>query len=619
LKKSGLTALALLIAVSFHAFAQWNEKILKPVSLQNLDFFKLAATNWKIVGKANSMLESNLNISTNPGTGVLVNRNTATEKDNLFSKEEFGDIDFQFDFMIPKGSNSGIYFMGRYEIQLFDSWKKEYPAFSDCGGVYQRWNPERGKGKEGYEGVAPQSNECRAPGIWQTMKISFVAPKFDASGKKTSNAKFEAVWLNGAKIHSNVEVSGPTRGAAFSDEVLKGPIMIQGDHGPLAIRNILFAPAGNPEILWKTLTYKVYQGPFTTIDQFEKQVVFQQGKSDFLNKNDAGTDDEFMLHYSGVLQVQTPGLYDFNLEVNGKSRLLIDGKLQLDTTSGKFNWEKREFKIEISAGDHTIDIKYLKQNPKSKVSVGLFYTGPGIKQKKLHAEASMTSNFSGGQMILNKEAEPYIQRGFLLHKGIKKAYGLNVCSPSGTHYTINVTTGKLLRIWRNNRFGDITTMWVDRGSQQNFYPTGSAIEMNDGALVGFGSTAEAYPDTLSEADGFQYTGYSEKPGEFPIFHYKIKNGYCDNQILPTTNGLMQNFQIKSDSNSNIPIWHCMAEGILIEKQSNGNYLVDEMYYIVVQKEIETKTKVLTIKNKQRLIGQFPIKEGKGEIKYEIIW
>ncbi len=619
MKKQLLLGISLLISISFNSFSQWNEKAMKPVSLQNLDFFKSAASNWKLESKATSLREINLDIKTDPGPGVLVNRNTASEKDNLFTRDEYGDIDFQFDFMMPKGSNSGVYFMGRYEIQLFDSWKKEYPAYSDCGGVYQRWNLARGKGNEGYEGVAPETNECRAPGLWQTMKISFVAPKFNALGSKISNAKFEAVWLNGVKIHTNVEVSGPTRGAAFTTENAKGPIMFQGDHGPVAIRNMMISPVGNPEILWQKISYKSYQGPYSTIEQFEKQSILQQGNATMLNKNDAGTDDDFLLHYAGVFKVQTPGQYDFIFDANGKSRILIDGKLQLDTTVGSFWWQRRDFKMELETGEHSIDIIYIKKSPKSKSAMGFYYSGPGIKQKKLHAEASISSNLSGGQLILNKEATPYIQRSFFMHKGIKKPYGLNVCNPSGTHYSINVSTGKILRIWRGNRFGDITSMWVDRGSQQIFYPKGSVVELSDGALFGFDQTADNYPDTLTEEMGFRYTGYSEKAGTQPVFHFKTKLGKCDYRVLPTANGLQQEFEIKNDVQSGTPVWHCLAEGNSIEKRSDGSYLVDEKYYLVVQKETETMVKVMTTNKKQRLIGQFPIKDGKGEIKYEIIW
>jgi hypothetical protein len=135
--------------------------------------------------------------------------------------------------MVPKGSNSGIYFMGRYEIQVFDSYGKKEVKHSDCGGIYQRW------GKHKDNGHAPKVNAAGKPGTWQTYDVVFRAPRFDENGKKTENAKFVKVVHNGKVIHENVEVTGPTRAAMKENapEETKGPIRIQGDHGPVAYRN----------------------------------------------------------------------------------------------------------------------------------------------------------------------------------------------------------------------------------------------------------------------------------------------------------------------------------------------------------------------------------------------
>ena len=64
--------------------------------------------------------------------------NRPTKKDNghLFTNLEHGDIELELDFMMAKGSNAGVYLQGRYEIQMFDSWGVEHPAFFDCGGIY---------------------------------------------------------------------------------------------------------------------------------------------------------------------------------------------------------------------------------------------------------------------------------------------------------------------------------------------------------------------------------------------------------------------------------------------------------------------------------------------------
>ena len=88
----------------------------------------------------------------------------------------------------------------------------------------------------------PRTNACKKPGEWQKYQIDFLAPKFDASGKKTANAKFLVVKLNGKILHENVEMKGPTPSGVTGREAATGPIMFQGDHGPVAYRNIKITP-----------------------------------------------------------------------------------------------------------------------------------------------------------------------------------------------------------------------------------------------------------------------------------------------------------------------------------------------------------------------------------------
>ena len=97
---------------------------------------------------------------------------------NLLSDYEHGDTKLHVEFCVPKGSNSGVYLMGRYEVQVFDSWGVDHPKYSDCGGIYQRWQDNHG-----YE-VAPRQNASKSPGQWQSFDIIFRA-RFDDQGKKT--------------------------------------------------------------------------------------------------------------------------------------------------------------------------------------------------------------------------------------------------------------------------------------------------------------------------------------------------------------------------------------------------------------------------------------------------
>lgn len=64
------------------------------------------------------------------------------------------------------------------------------------------------------------------------------APRFDGDGNKTANAVFVGVEHNGVVVHENEEVTGPTRAAMFDNEEPLGPLMLQGDHGPVAYRNV---------------------------------------------------------------------------------------------------------------------------------------------------------------------------------------------------------------------------------------------------------------------------------------------------------------------------------------------------------------------------------------------
>ncbi len=157
------------------------------------------------------------------------------------TREKYRDLHMKLEFMIPKGSNSGVYFMGRYEIQILDSFSRKRMSSGDLGGLYQRYDERRNP--KGFEGVRPRVNASKAPGEWQTMEVIFRAPRFAADGSKTHHAKFVKVLVNGKLVHENQVAKGPTRSSRFKDESAGAEsIYIQGDHGPVAIRKIEVKP-----------------------------------------------------------------------------------------------------------------------------------------------------------------------------------------------------------------------------------------------------------------------------------------------------------------------------------------------------------------------------------------
>lgn len=152
----------------------------------------------------------------------------------LTSKQAFGDCQLHFEFASPeevKGNgqgrgNSGFYLMGRYEIQVLDSYNN--PTYFD------------GQAASVYKQQPPTVNASRKPGEWQTMDIIFTAPKFDDDGKVTKPAAV-TVLHNGIVVHNHFELQGSTsyiEAAKYSKHPDKLPLSIQ-DHGnPVRYRNI---------------------------------------------------------------------------------------------------------------------------------------------------------------------------------------------------------------------------------------------------------------------------------------------------------------------------------------------------------------------------------------------
>jgi hypothetical protein len=206
----------------------------------SLDAWKPPTGAWTFVGDVHLDPENPRKLAPEPGTGVLYNGPTG-KTNNLVTKEAYGDLEAHVEFLIPKGSNSGVKFEGLYEIQILDTAGKEALKGSDSGGIYPR---AEAKPKYHYldEGHPPRINAALPAGRWQTLDATFRAPRFDETGKKVANARFVRVALNGKVIHEDVEADTPTGSAWVKKEPPTGPFLLQADHGPVAFRNVRIRP-----------------------------------------------------------------------------------------------------------------------------------------------------------------------------------------------------------------------------------------------------------------------------------------------------------------------------------------------------------------------------------------
>jgi hypothetical protein len=209
----------------------------------DLSQFLTPAGEWYVAGNARVAAGNSRQLQGDAGLGVLINGKTG-KTDNLVTRGQWGDVEVSLEFLIPRGSNSGVKLQGLYEIQIADSCTVGQPTGSDCGGIYPCAELESSPPKYYHidEGIAPLVNAAKSPGLWQTLEIVFHAPRFDQAGKKTVNACFAKVLLNGKLIHDHVEVAYPTGHLWREPERAIGPLLLQADHGPVAFRNVRLRP-----------------------------------------------------------------------------------------------------------------------------------------------------------------------------------------------------------------------------------------------------------------------------------------------------------------------------------------------------------------------------------------
>lgn len=144
--------------------------------------------------------------------GVLVNEKPGND---IMTTQKFTDFKLHLEFRYPKGSNSGVYLRGRYEVQIEDNYGLE-PEEHGIGGVY------------GF--LKPVYNMAKKPGEWQTYDITFVGRRI-------------TLIFNGERVLDRQEIPGITGGALDCNEGEPGPLFFQGDHGPVEFRNIVLTPA----------------------------------------------------------------------------------------------------------------------------------------------------------------------------------------------------------------------------------------------------------------------------------------------------------------------------------------------------------------------------------------
>lgn len=153
---------------------------------------------------------------------------------DIQTKQVFGDIQLHIEFRIPqtakknegqKSGNSGIYIMGKYEVQVLNSYENETYSDGQAGAVYEQY--------------PPLVNASLKPGKWQKYDIVFNAPQYSKDGD-LEKPPYITVFHNGVLIQNHVEVQGPTTSynKELPEKAEKGPLLLQEHNNEVSYRNI---------------------------------------------------------------------------------------------------------------------------------------------------------------------------------------------------------------------------------------------------------------------------------------------------------------------------------------------------------------------------------------------
>lgn len=552
------------------------------IPLKDMSFWKQGnATNWQIAGDVNADLNQHDVMTITAGTGVLVNQPNKDNKANLLSAEEFGDVDVSFDFMMANGSNSGFYLMGRYEVQLFDSWGVKTARTGDCGGIYKRRRWDSNKKEILWEGHAPYQNACLAPGLWQHMELSFQAPRFDASGKKTANAKMLKAYLNGVLIHENVEMTGPTGGPISETEAATGPFMIQGDHGPVAFKNMKVAHFNGKSASIKNISFSNYYGSFKEASEFLGKKPDTTGTLEKLTWEVMPQTNDYAQIFKATLSIPKAGKYKITTQMAGMNTVKV-GNNTILPEAWSHTSNKRTAAVDLPEGDVPIEMMMYKIDGWMSPALGLWLEGETLRPVPFHSFASLMAATPSDPILLDAK-EATVFRSFMDFnvddngKPEKRiVHAVNVGTPDRLHFTYDMDNGALAQVWKGE-FLNTSPMWDDRGDGSS-RPRGALLTLSD-ATPFTKNAAENSSDTPQSEAGFRTLGYDLDANGMPTFRYKIYDSEMNDEIRVTEGGkiLTRSVSTKTPVSG---LLYKIASGKTIEMTANGLYLIDDKKYFI---------------------------------------
>jgi len=575
------------------------------IDLSNFKAFKaVKKKQWQLAGNVFADRRKEKHLAMEKGTGILVSK-PQSKAAPLATELQHGDLDLELDFLMAKGASAAIALQGRYLVNLSDSWLQNNLSLTATGGI-----------SSGTTGFAPTSNASKAPGLWQHLKISFIAPRFNTAGQKTTSARLVEVSLNGKKIQQPVTITAPSGNAPIPGESAAGPLMLVGGSGPVAFKNIQYKTYAEQRLLVHTLQYKLHKGRFRQLDKLPTSAPFKTGTSDSISFRLGGEDE--LLTLEGELEAPRTGDYLFRLSAGGPAWIYLDNKLVVDN-KGSRDYQRFFYGgTSLSQGKHPFKIIYSNHDE----SLVLHYEGPEIPWTSLTTPASTRRVKGQEPLIYAVKEKPAMQRGFMLQQQGTSAYAVAVGIPGGVNYAYDLNAYAPLSVWHGN-YLDVANMWRERGEKQLAEPIGPELTLSGlPTITTLKAKEAAWPDTI-HPDTSPYTnkGYKLNTSGLPIFFYSFHNVGIEDYFSPTTGqaGLTRELNLQVPATKE-PLYLLLASSHDIQKLPNGSYGIGNKNYYIEDIQAGDLQPIIRKSNGQtQLLLPLPTQSTRTQIKYSIIW
>lgn len=395
--------------------------------------------------------------------------------------------------------------------------------------------------------------------------------------EKTENAKILRLDLNGVTLHENVELLGVTRGAVSNDETAKGPLRIQGDHGPLAVKDIKITVYDKPRPQLTNINYTVFKGRFDEKADMSTLPPEAQGTLNTLTAGNINNlPGEFFIRYTGTLKVEEPGDYSLNTFVPGGRGIIRINKQPVAVSGGR----GQRSTVSLAAGDLPFELLYAKTEDWTNRSLIMAVSGPGIREYHIGDPiASLVANQSAGPILIDAPVNTVIRSFMDLPGGPRVVHAVSVGSAQQVHYTYDMDKGSIVQVWRG-KFLDATPMWYDRGDGSS-RPLGSGLRFGKPmfTLSSLSSPQASWTEDTT-GSGFVPKGYLIDENDLPTFRYKIFGATVQDaiRVMDNGHGLQRELTVL---NAPPGLYARLGWGSSIEVVNNM-YLVDNKSFYISQ-------------------------------------